>query len=74
MQEYEVTEPVPGESLPEKLLTRVEVAAWLQISPKTLANWSSNGVGPRPLKLHGFVRYKRATVHAWIERAARDAA
>lgn len=74
MQKYEFMETGPSKGLPEKLLTRAEVAAWLQVSPKTLANWSSSGVGPRPLKLHGFVRYERATVHAWIERAARDVA
>ena len=58
----------------EKLLLRVEVAAWLQMPPKTPANWSSDRVRPRPLKLHGFVRYERATVQAWIDESARNAA
>ena len=46
----------------------------MQMPPKTPANWSSDGVRPRPLKLHGFVRYDRATVQAWIDESARNAA
>lgn len=66
--------PGTAHGMPEQLLTRGEVAAWLQVSPKTLANWSSNGMGPAPLKLHGFVRYARATVEAWISNTAKMAA
>ncbi|MCC3280707.1 helix-turn-helix domain-containing protein [Arthrobacter sp. zg-Y40] len=66
--------PSTDHGMPEHLLTRGEVAAWLQISPKTLANWSSNGLGPTPLKLHGFVRYERGTVQAWIDNTAQRAA
>lgn len=29
---------------PEQLLTRVEVAQWLNLQPKTLANWASDGL------------------------------
>jgi predicted DNA-binding transcriptional regulator AlpA len=58
--------PSTDHGMPEQLLTRNDVAEWLQISPKTLANRSSCGLGPTPLKLHGFVRYERATVRAWI--------
>lgn len=66
--------PNADHGIPEQLLTRGEVAVWLQISPKTLANWSSNGLGPAPLKLHGFVRYERGTVQAWIDDTAKLAA
>ena len=63
--------PGTDHGMPEQLLKRAEVAAWLQVSPKTLANWSSNGLGPKPLKLHGFVRYERGTVQAWIDDTAK---
>ena len=53
----ETTWPSAADGMPEQLLTGKDVAIWLQVSPKTLANWSTNGVGPTPLKLHGFVRY-----------------
>ena len=66
--------PCAADAMPEQLLTRQDVASWLQVSPKTLANWSSNGLGPKPLKLHGFVRYQRATVQAWILQTGKAAA
>ena len=66
--------PNTDHGMPEQLLTRGEVAAWLQVSSKTLANWSSSGLGPTPLKLHGFVRYERGTVQAWINNTAKRAA
>lgn len=52
--------------MPEQLLTRRDVAESLQVSPKTLVNWDSCGLGPKSLNLHGFVRYERSAVRSWI--------
>ncbi|MHA7297665.1 helix-turn-helix transcriptional regulator [Pseudarthrobacter sp. MDT3-1] len=55
------------------LLTTEEVAAWLQVAPKTLRNWRSDGIGPTALKLHGVVRYNRSAVENWISTTSKAA-
>lgn len=54
-------------SAPVKVLTRDQVAKYLGVAPKTLANWYSSGIGPPVVKLHGFVRYDEAEFVAWYE-------
>lgn len=57
---------------PQGLATAEEVAAFLggEFSPKTLANWRSQGKGPAFIKLSsgrgGSVRYEWSAVNAWL--------
>lgn len=50
----------------EPLATRPEVAAFLGIAPKTMAQWASKGIGPRYVRIEGAARYRWADVHDWI--------
>ncbi|WP_139006705.1 helix-turn-helix transcriptional regulator [Arthrobacter crystallopoietes] len=60
---------------PEQLLTRNQVAQWLNMAPKTLANLASSGRGPDYVKFPGgALRYERAVVEAWIASSRRSAA
>jgi len=52
---------------PERLATSPEVAEYLRQSVKTLANWRSQGKGPKYSKPGGHdVRYDWADVRAWV--------
>ncbi len=53
----------------QTLLTERQVAALLQISPKTLRNWRTLGKGPSWRKYGRFVRYDRQDVQLWITHA-----
>ncbi|WP_078309192.1 MULTISPECIES: helix-turn-helix domain-containing protein [unclassified Mycobacterium] len=46
-------------------LTRAELSVRNKISPKTLAQWSSQGRGPKFYKFGGHVRYRLSDVIAW---------
>lgn len=53
---------------PEPLATPPEVARYLRIDEKTLANWRSLGIGPDWIKVGGReVRYDWADVKAWCK-------
>lgn len=52
---------------PEYLTTN-EAAAYLRLSPVTLAQWRSRDRGPAFLKLGAAVRYRRADLDTWAER------
>ncbi len=47
-------------------MTTAELADYLKVEPKTLANWRYQGKGPAYLKNGGIVRYRLADVAAWI--------
>jgi len=49
-------------------LTRPEVGKRIKVAPKTLAQWASQGKGPRYALLGGHARYLLTDVEAW-ERA-----
>lgn len=56
-----------------RLMTRDEVADYLNISPKTLANWNSANEGPTPVKWgNKSVMYLPEDVNEWVrsKRAA----
>ncbi len=53
----------------ETWLTRDELANRTKIAKQTLAQWASQGKGPRYAKFGRHVRYSLADVLAW-ERAA----
>jgi excisionase family DNA binding protein len=54
----------------QQLGTLLEVAAFLQVPPKTLYRWRSVGDGPPALKLGRHLRYRWADVEAWLETRA----
>lgn len=45
---------------PTGLVSRKHAALGLGLAPKTLAQWSSKGIGPKPIKIGGrtFYRWK----------------
>jgi predicted DNA-binding transcriptional regulator AlpA len=50
----------------EEYLKDDQVAEEFQVSTATLANWRYLGRGPRFVKLHGAVRYRRSDLEAWV--------
>lgn len=50
------------------VMTGAEVAAFLRISPKTLANWRSLGQGPGSFRLGGRVAYRAEVVLDWARQ------
>lgn len=51
----------------ESLATTDEVAAWLHIEPKTLANWRSQHIGPDYIKIgNNRVRYEWPALRKWV--------
>lgn len=52
-----------GEESP--FLTETEAAMRLKMSPKTLRNWRSAGMGPAFLRFGSLVRYSTVTLDAW---------
>ena len=52
----------------DALLTREQAATYLNIAPKTLANWASNGkVQIAYLKIGKTVRYRISDLDAYLE-------
>jgi predicted DNA-binding transcriptional regulator AlpA len=52
----------------EKLLTRKQLAALLELSPRTLDRWASVGGGPHYIVCGGgSARYRPSDVSAWLE-------
>ena len=54
----------------EKLYTTTELAEHLETNPGTLANWRTDGNGPRFVKVGANVRYREADVENWLESRA----
>ena len=52
--------------LPDGRLSRKHAAAYLGLSDKTLAIWSTEGRGPRPVKVGGRVFYFKSELDAFI--------
>lgn len=44
-----------------------ELAQLTRLSPSTLANWRSRGLGPKFIRLGGAVRYWKSDVEHWLE-------
>lgn len=68
MQAQTNTAPLLGD-----FLTREQLAAELRITPRTLARWRWQRIGPPSVLLCGRRLYRRSDVAAWIE-AQREAA
>jgi predicted DNA-binding transcriptional regulator AlpA len=56
------------------LLTEIETAQLLGISPRTLQNWRRSGRGPVHVRLGGMVRYTPHDVESFIAQGRRTAA
>jgi excisionase family DNA binding protein len=54
----------------QSLGTPEQVAEYLQLPPKTLAEWRSRGIGPRYHKVGRHARYKWAEVERWLASQA----
>lgn len=63
----ELTEPAALAS--GDLMSPDDVSALLGVSRGHLANWRSNGLGPRYVKVGRLVRYRRPDIDDWIVRA-----
>jgi predicted DNA-binding transcriptional regulator AlpA len=49
-----------------------QVAALLQVNPRTVAKWRYVGGGPKYCKLQGkFVRYRQSAIDAWLQQHER---
>lgn len=51
----------------DRLLTVDEVAAWLQVKPRTIYQWVHEGYIP-VIKLGSLVRFDQASVLAWVKK------
>lgn len=54
----------------DRLLTRGEAAALLNLSKDTLIRWARRGVGPKFYRLGGQTRYPLTDLLAWLEEHA----
>ena len=57
----------------DRLLDLAEVAAWLNVAPKTLRDMRYRRTGPPALKVGGQLRWRAADVERWLD-AQRDTA
>ena len=64
--------PIPGDDahLPDRLLTPAEVAEYLGVPEKTLAQWRSDRHGPLPLRIGRYVRYRLCDIQIWVDEQA----
>lgn len=55
---------------PDGRLTRSHAASYLGVAVQTLANWRSQGRGPKSIRLGGKVFYRLADLEAFIAASA----
>jgi excisionase family DNA binding protein len=70
------TQPaLPGddEKMPSRLLTPDEVAEYLGVPVKTLAQWRSDRHGPLPLRIGRYIRYRVTDLDTWVQGQADQA-
>jgi excisionase family DNA binding protein len=53
-----------------QVLTTQQLAAYLQLPPKTVTNWRYQGGGPPSVKLGRHVRYRWVDIQDWLESLA----
>ena len=51
----------------DRLLTVDELAAWLQVKPRTIYQWVHEGYIP-VIKLGSLVRFDQASITAWVKK------
>jgi len=49
-----------------KLITASDVKDQIGTSVNTLANWRSEGVGPKYIKVGHMVKYRQSDIDAWL--------
>ena len=54
--------------LEEELLSDEELAAILEVAPKTPAQWRHRGVGPQYIKYGRIVRYRPSDVREYVNK------
>ena len=54
-------------TLPEKLLTRIQAADFLAVSPSTMARWGMLRIGPAFIKVGGRARYRASDLEEYVE-------
>lgn len=59
--------------LPDGRVARADAAAYLGRTPKTLAEWSRLGRGPRPRRVGGRIFYMLDDLDAFVASGAREA-
>jgi predicted DNA-binding transcriptional regulator AlpA len=47
-------------------MSLMEAAAYLDMTPDTLYNWRSRGIGPASVRIGGRVKYQQGVLDAWI--------
>ncbi|MDO8420690.1 MAG: helix-turn-helix domain-containing protein [Parvibaculum sp.] len=52
---------------PEPLLTEIQAAEFLNLSPRTLQAWRIKGGGPCFARLGRAVRYRQADLNQWLD-------
>jgi predicted DNA-binding transcriptional regulator AlpA len=52
-----------------KLLSNLEAAEFLGMSPDTLPRWRWAGIGPAYLKVGRSIKYRRADLEAFLEKS-----
>lgn len=57
----------PLSANPDALLTEAQAAHLLSLKPRTLQMWRMRGTGPHYVKLGSTVRYRVATLSAWLD-------
>ena len=57
----------------QQIMTGEQVAALLQVSPRTIEEWRQTKVGPPFRRMGKHVRYLRREVLAWFEELGQDA-
>ena len=60
--------------LPDGRVSRADAAAFLGLSPKTLADYVAKGIGPAPRKVGGRIFYLMQDFEAYRDTGARKAA
>lgn len=59
--------------LPDGRIARADAATYLGLTPKTLAEWSRLGRGPRPRRVGGRIFYMQCDLDAFVACGAREA-
>ena len=66
-----MSDPTPAQSHtvdPDALLTEVQAADFLQVTPRALQKWRATGTGPPYVRISSrCVRYRRRDLFAWTE-------
>ncbi|MFF4907194.1 helix-turn-helix transcriptional regulator [Streptomyces sp. NPDC001260] len=58
----------------DKLLSSEDLADYLGVPVATIHQWSHRGIGPQPLKIGKYIRYRRVEVEAWLDSRRKEVA